>query len=120
MPVGDKGDASMADKLLTEEARESLVYLLVLPVLIGPSIVAWQVYTWLQTAKWQPVAVSDALNFFRIPHPGFDWLGVQKIADAVLDWPLSVFAFVIWLVAIVILMIFIEEAAKKKRANRVR
>jgi hypothetical protein len=65
----------MAEKLLTEEARESLVYLLVLPVLIGPSIVAWQVYTWLQTAKWQPVAVSDALNFFRIPHPGFDWLG---------------------------------------------
>ncbi len=52
----------MAEKLLTEEARESLVYLLVLPVLIGPSIVAWQVYTWLQTAKWQPVAVSDALK----------------------------------------------------------
>ncbi len=51
----------MAEKLLTEEARESLVYLLVLPVLIGPSIVAWQVYTWLQTAKWQPVAVSDGL-----------------------------------------------------------
>jgi hypothetical protein len=66
------------------------------------------------------VAVSDALNFFRIPHPGFDWLGLQKIADTVLDWPLSVFTFVIWLVAIVILMILIEEAAKKKRANPVR
>jgi hypothetical protein len=119
-PLGIKGDARMAEKLLTENTRESLVSLLVLPVLIGPGIVVWQVYTWLRTAKWQPVAVSDALTLLGTPYPSFDWLGLQKITDALLDWPLSVFAFAIWLVAIVILMIFIEEAAKKKRANRVR
>src|SRR5229473_2548021 len=105
----------MGEKLLTENALESLASLLAVPVLIGPGIVLWQVYTWLRTAKWPPLAVSDALTFFGIPYPSFEWLGFQKIADTVLDWPLSLFAFVLWLVTIVTLMILIEEMAKKKR-----
>jgi hypothetical protein len=92
----------------------TLLSMLALPVLIGPGILLWQIYNWLRTAQWRPVPVSDAPAFFEIPYPHFDWLGFQKIADAVLDWPLSIVAFAAWMAAIVFTMAFIEEMAKKK------
>jgi hypothetical protein len=97
---------------------ETFLPLLALPVFIGPGIVVWQIYTWLQTAKWRPVPVSDALTLFEIPHPRFDWLGLQKIADWVLDLPLSVTAFLVWMTTIVFSIAFIEEARKKQDYKR--
>ena len=108
----------MSEKPLTETGLETLLSFLALPVLIGPGIVLWQIYTWLRTAKWRPVTVSNALTFFEIPYPRFEWLGFQKIADTVLDWPLSIVAFVLWLAAIVFAIAFIEDMAKKKTDKR--
>jgi hypothetical protein len=104
----------MTEKPLTENGLEALLSLLGLPVLIGPGIVVWQIYTWLQTAKWRLVPVSDALIFFGIPQPRFDWLGLQKIADWVLDLPLSVTAFVVWMAIIVFGIAFVEEVRRKQ------
>jgi hypothetical protein len=92
--------------------------MVVLPVLIRPAIVCRQVFNWLRTAKWQPISVSDALDFSGIPHPTFGWLGLQKMSDAILDWPLSIFAFVVWLTAFCFWLAYFDEAAKKKRAKR--
>ena len=39
---------------------------------------------------------------------------VQKMSDAVLDWPLSVSAFVVWLAAFCTLLIYFDEAEQKR------
>lgn len=104
----------MTEKPLTEGGLEAVLSLLALPVLVGPGIVAWQTYTWLRTAKWRPVPVADALTFLNIPYPRFDWLGLQKLTDTVLDWPLSVVAFALWFAAMVGMFVFIEDRAMKR------
>jgi hypothetical protein len=104
----------MTEKLLTENGLEAFLSLLGLPVLVGPGIVVWQIYAWLQTAKWRPVPVSNALIFFGIPQPHFDWLGLQKIADWALDLPLSVTAVVMWMVVIVFGVAFVEKVRSEQ------
>jgi hypothetical protein len=108
-----QGD-EMKEKVLTETGLEAVLSLLALPILIGPGIVVWQVFNWLQTAKWKPIAVSDTLTYFEIPLPRLQWLGLQKIADMVLDWPLSVVVFVLWIALIVFTIAIIEERSKRK------
>jgi hypothetical protein len=107
---GDK----MKEKVLTETGLEAALSLLVLPIFIGPAIVVWQIFNWLQTANWKPIAVFDALTYFEIPLPRFQWLGLQKIADIVLDWPLSIVVFVLWIALIVFTIAIIEDRAKRK------
>lgn len=108
-----QGD-EMKEKILTETGVEAMLSLLALPILIGPGIVGWQIFNWLQTAKWKPIAASDALTYFEIPLPRFQWLGLQKIADMVLDWPLSVVAFVLWIALMIFTIAIIEDRAKRK------
>jgi hypothetical protein len=91
---------------------------MVLPYFIGPAIVGWQIYNWLRTAQWQSIDVSDGLKFIGIPHPTFGWPGLQKISDALLQSPLSIFVFAIYLAAFLTLMVYLEGAAKKKHAAK--
>jgi hypothetical protein len=108
----------LANQPQKEGFLEPLLSLMALPVLIGPGIILWQLYTWLQTAKWRPVPVSDALKLFEIPYPRFGWLGLQKIADWFLDLPLSVTAFALWMIVIVFSIAFVEEVRRKQDEKR--
>jgi hypothetical protein len=93
---------------------ETLALLIALPVFIGPGIVGWQIIHWLQTAKWMPLSIADALTYFDVPLPRFNWLGFQKITDSLLDLPLSLTAFLVWILAFVCILAVIEEQRKKR------
>jgi hypothetical protein len=112
--VGDE----MKEKVLTEVGREAgleaLLSLLALPIFVGPGLVVWQIFNWLQTAKWKPIAVSDALTYFGMPLPHLRWLGLQKISDMVLDWPLSIVVFALWIALIIFTIAIVGNRAERK------
>jgi hypothetical protein len=102
----------------TGSLLEGFLSILALPVLFGPGIVVWQIITWLRTARWKPVPVADVLAFFDIPYPRFQWLGIQKITDSVLDLPLSVASFAVWIMVFVSALVFSEELRRNHDEKR--
>ena len=65
-----------------------------LTILIGPGILVWQAYVWLRYGHWQPIVIRDAFAYFDVGIPYIKWVGVQRMVDSVLEWPLSVTTFV--------------------------
>jgi hypothetical protein len=96
VPVRSCGALNVAES--QAERLIDFFMMTLMPLLfIPPGIILWQGYHWLETAQWRPVAVSDALAYFEIPSPHFRLLGLQKIAETVLDFPLSGSIFFLWL-----------------------
>src|SRR5262245_24164030 len=88
------GEMAEREKFFGDGVIETLgAYLLACPVFIGPGIVVFQVIEWLRTGKWHPVPVSAGLDYLGIAHPTMSWIGAQKVIDFILDFPLSVVVF---------------------------
>jgi hypothetical protein len=77
-------------------------------------IVGWQVLQWLQFGFWPDIPVSYAFEYFQLPYPAVTWVGVQKIINVILRWPLS---FVVFGVCMV-LRWFFEVAEKQEKINQ--
>jgi hypothetical protein len=58
-------------------------------LIAGPAILAWQGYSWLRTGVWTALPLSKVFAYFEWPIPSTDWMGVQKIIDAIFDLPVS-------------------------------
>ena len=58
-------------------------------LIFAPALFVFDVLGWLRTAEWAPVRIRTAWAAFGGPELRFAWLGVQKIADYLLDLPLS-------------------------------
>lgn len=52
-------------------------------------ILGYQAYTWLQTATWPALPVSLIWGWYGHPLPTYEWAGVQKIVDWLLQCPIS-------------------------------
>ncbi len=82
----------MADK--SEDIKESImVGVVVVAIICGVGIFAWQIYAWLKFGDWISIPLSTGLEIIgfdltSIYHPP-DWFGVMKIIRWFLDWPLS-------------------------------
>ena len=55
----------------------------------GFAVIGYQGYLWLKEGEWSPFEFRTAWYFLGGSEPRFTWLGVQKIALAILDGPLS-------------------------------
>ena len=70
----------------------SLVF--IVPILFGLIVIGWQVYTWLRIGAWPSLPFSEAFIYFNVNltniyYPS-DWQGLAKIAQWVLNLPLSI------------------------------
>jgi len=65
------------------------------PFLAAPAVIVWQVYTWLKTGEWTSLTGFSGLSLLDMPHPEVSWVGIQKIIDHILNWPLSFLLFII-------------------------
>ncbi len=50
----------------------------------------WPVFTWLKTGRWPSATIADALLGLNMQPPRLNWIGLQKIIDGPLAWPLWV------------------------------
>lgn len=66
------------------------------------AILAWQSVVWLKSGQWPLLVVHDALVYFNIPSPSFEWVGVQTLATNVLAEPLSFIVFIVGMAIAVI------------------
>ena len=60
-----------------------------LAILAGFCVLAYQNVLWLREGFWAPVEVRALWTALGAPEPAFAWRGIQRIAFAVLGWPLS-------------------------------
>jgi hypothetical protein len=58
-------------------------------LLVGPGILAWQAYQWLQTGIWTPLPISRLFDFFGWSTHFTDWIGLQQILSLLLEIPSS-------------------------------
>lgn len=58
-------------------------------LLCGFTVIGYQGYLWLKDGEWSPLEFRAAWYSLGGSEPRFVWLGVQKIALAILDGPLS-------------------------------
>jgi len=66
------------------------------------TILGWQSIVWLKSGRWPLLAVHDALAYFSITPPSFEWVGVQTLATNVLAEPLSFIVFAVGISAAII------------------
>lgn len=70
---------------------------------LAAGVLIYQIFGWLQFGVWPVFTLSDGLYWLSAHRfsPSFEWIGVQAIAAAVLNLPLTasllVFAFMIGL-----------------------
>jgi ABC-type cobalamin transport system permease subunit len=86
-------------------------------ILIGPSTLAWQGYSWLRTGIWTALPISKAFQYFEWPIPITSWLGLQKIIDWIFDIPTSVAVFVLSFIVMVFCAI-VQALLENYLANR--
>ena len=86
--------------------------------LLAASVLGYQVLTWLKFGHWQPLAVSDALAYLSIRVQPTTWAGVQKIADWVLSFPLSLGIFAIAIALTWLTSSLGTQAAREERRKR--
>jgi hypothetical protein len=89
-------------------------------ILIGPAILAWQSYGWLETGGWTALPLSKTLNYFGLPMLWTSWLGLQRIIDWVFDLPTSGTVFVLSFVPMTIcaiICITIEDYFDRRKAS---
>lgn len=84
------------------------------PVIIGPAILVGQAVTWLRTGYWNPVPISAAFDYFDIPSPHTTWVGAQKVLDFMLDLPLSITSFLLWMAVVIFTVVKLEEERTRK------
>lgn len=91
-------------------------------VVISVGILAWQAFQWLEFGIWLEVPAHYALDYFQLPYPVVSWVGVQKMIDGFLQWPLSVAIFVVGMGLAWLFGIFGSDAEKEemRRKNKVR
>jgi hypothetical protein len=86
------------DKFLTERFWERFWYATVrtcagLIVAVAASIAAAILFTqtvgWLKTAVWNGYSIREALRDKGLPEPTTQLLGLQKIIDTLLGWPVA-------------------------------
>lgn len=66
-----------------------------IPLLAVLAVIGWQCYNWLVSGEWIPLTIFSALDILGIGYPKVNWVGVQKIIDGFLSWPLSGMLFLI-------------------------
>jgi len=62
-------------------------------IICGGGIFAWQIYVWLKLGYWTSIPLSEGLQYVgfdlsSVYYPS-DWVGVMKIIQWLLKWPLS-------------------------------
>jgi hypothetical protein len=92
-----------------------VMMILVLPAFIGPGIFAWQCFVWLRYGYWHPVPVAAAFQNLDISYPRTEWAGVRKMIDWVLELPLSLTAWLLWVGVFASVIAFIDAHNRRKR-----
>lgn len=84
----------------------------------GFTVIGYQGYFWLKDGEWSPLEFRAAWYSLGGSEPRFGWLGVQKIALAILDGPLS---GVTMACGVIIFWIGdVKAKAARKQSNRLR
>jgi hypothetical protein len=66
-----------------------------LTMLAGPGVLLYQIVLWLRDGVWTPLQVRLVWQELEWPEPAFEWLGVQRIANGMLDLPFSLGIFLV-------------------------
>jgi len=101
---------------IVEPIAETVLALLLCGILIGPGIVIWQGFKWLQLGRWIAVPVSSALIEFNISYPDSNWPDIQKIMELVLDFPLSLTCFFLSFALYGSVLLAYEGSNERKRS----
>ena len=94
-PVGNEPQKPpIRDRLRDSFASELVALSFVGAGLSFWAIIGWQTFTWLESGAWPELPLVTLFKFFEadlsfIYNPS-DWYGIAKIAQWVLDLPLSV------------------------------
>jgi hypothetical protein len=62
-------------------------------LVMSVGILAWQALHWFQFGFSPEIPVSYAFDYFQIGYPIVESVGVQKIINEILRWPLSLVIF---------------------------
>lgn len=85
---------------------------------VAGAIVVWQVILWLKVGFWPSLTVEDGLHSFGLNVPQFHWIDLQKIADSVVAFPLSVAVFFCCTIVAWLLSAFAAKQGKKGQRTR--
>ena len=84
----------------TETGNDFAILFLVMMFLISLVILALQVLFWLKAGEWVELPLSRTLGWFGIPMEIEGWLGVSKILTWLLDFPTTMWVFLVGLIPI--------------------
>ena len=101
---------------IVEPIVETVLALLLCGILIGPGIIIWQGFKWLQLGQWISIPVSSVLIEFDIPYPDTKWSGIQTIMEWILDFPLSLTFFFLSLALYGSVLLAYEGSNERKRS----
>jgi hypothetical protein len=77
----------------------------------GGSVLARDCKVWLKTGNWEPTRTHELWRHFFDQLPHTEWVGVAKIFDWVLSFPLSGFLIIISLVAYISVLIIVAKVS---------
>jgi len=87
---------------------------------LAVGILGWQAIGWLKDGHWSTMPLSETLMHFGLSAPkGISWIGVQKIVDSLLDWPISLYCFGVG-VAVFLYAIVLGEELERMRKHKER